>query len=103
MTLNRDWSSLVSIAQRRRNGAEQLLEHLLSRLPKGKRGNDLLVETTLGKLMKAIESDIRLQESKDLRKLKERSLMWLHEQEVIRPPSHGATSSKIWITQRNVS
>ena len=84
VTLKREWPSLVSIAQRRRNGAERLLEHFLSCVPRGKRGNDLLVETTLGKLVQAIEGDPVLQESRDPRKLVDRALMWLHEQEVIR-------------------
>ena len=84
VTMKREWPSLEAIAQRRRSGAERLLEHLLSRVPRGRRGNDLLVETTLGKLVQAIEGDPVLQESRDPRKLVDRSLMWLHEQEVIR-------------------
>ena len=85
VTLKREWSSLAAIAQRRRTGAERLLEHLLSRLRRGSRGTDLLAETTLGKLIQAIEGDTSLQEEvKDTRRLVERSLMWLHEQEVIR-------------------
>ena len=84
VTLKREWPSLVAIAQRRRAGAQLLLEHLLSRVPKGRRGNDLLAETTLGKLVQAVEGDASLQDSKDHRRLVDRSLMWLHEQEVIR-------------------
>ena len=85
VTLKREWPSLVSIAQRRRAGAKRLLEHLLSRVPRGKRGTDLLAETTLGRLVQTIESDLVLREDiKDPRKLVDRSLMWLHEQEVIR-------------------
>ncbi len=84
VTLKREWPSLVSVAQRRRNGAERLLKHFLSCVPRGKRGNDLLVETTLGKLVQAIEGDPVLQESRDPRKLVDRALMWLHEQEVVR-------------------
>ena len=84
VTLKREWPSLVKIARRRRSGAERLLEHLLSRLPRGRRGNDLLAETTLGQLVHAVESDSSLEEVKDSRKLVDRALMWLHEQEVIR-------------------
>ena len=85
VTLKRDWSSLVAITGRRRAGAERLLEHLLSRLPPRSRGNDQLAETTLGKLVQAVEGDPGLQgQTKDSRRLVDRSLMWLHEQEVIR-------------------
>ena len=85
VTLKREWHSLVAIAQRRRAGAERLLEHLLSRRPPGSRGNDLLAETTLGSLVQAVEGDPGLQgQVKDSRRLVDRSLMWLHEQEVIR-------------------
>ena len=85
VTLKREWPSLVAISQRRRAGAERLLEHLLSRLPRGRRGNDLLAETTLGKLVQVIEGDPGLQgHVRDPRKLVDRSLMWLHEQDVIR-------------------
>ena len=86
VTLKREWRSLVDIAQRRRSGANRLLEHLLSCLPPGRRrGTDLLAETTFGKLTQSAESDLSLVgEVKDFRKLVDRSLMWLHEQEVIR-------------------
>ena len=85
VTLKREWSSLAAVAQRRRAGAERLLEHLLSRLPPGRRGNDQLAETTLGKLVQAIGNDPGLHgQIKDPRRLVDRSLMWLHEQEVIR-------------------
>ena len=45
----------------------------------------MLVETTLGKLLAAIRSDLTLtNEVKDPGKLTDRALLWLHEQEVIR-------------------
>ena len=85
VTLKREWGLLGKIAKRRRAGAARLLDHLLSCLPSGRRGTDLLAETTLGKLTDAVESDLELQaEAKDFRKLVDRSLLWLHEQEVIR-------------------
>ncbi len=85
ITLKREWHSVVGMAQRRRAGAARLLDHLLSCAPKGKRGTDLLAETTLGKLTEAVEGDLTLAgEAKDLRRLVDRSLVWLHEQEVIR-------------------
>ena len=61
----------------------RLLEHLLACLPPGSRGTDLLAETTLGKLLEAIRSDLFLK-SRNPEKLLDRALLWLHEQEVIR-------------------
>ena len=83
--LNRDWPALLETARRRRSAAEVLLQHLREQLKPGVQGADLLVETTLGKLLKAIESDLELRSwAKDPRKLLDRALLWLHEQEVIR-------------------
>ena len=87
ITLQREWEDLEGMAQRRRAAAGRLLEHLLAdpQLPQGSRGTDLLAETTLGKLLQAIESDLILKsESRNLQKLLDRALMWLHELEVIR-------------------
>ena len=89
VTLRREWSSLAGIAQRRRSAAGALLEHLLSKLAPSSRGNDLLVETTLGELQKAVDQAIEADpglgaDTRDSRRLMERSLMWLHEQEVVR-------------------
>ena len=85
ITLRREWENLEDIARRRREAAGRLLEHLLACLPPASRGTDLLAETTLGKLLQAIESDMMLKtQSKDPAKLLDRALMWLHELEVIR-------------------
>jgi len=85
ITLRREWEDLEGMALRRRAAAGRLLEHLLACLPQGSRGTDLLAETTLGKLLQAIEADMMLKsESKDTTKLLDRALMWLHELEVIR-------------------
>ena len=85
VTLKRDWSALAHMAERRRDGANLLLLHLLSELPQGQRGNDLLAKTTLGKLLRAIEADLVLRsQTSNTQKLMERALLWLHEQEVIR-------------------
>ena len=88
VTLGREWSSLAGMAERRRNGAARLLEHLLAQNPPGNRGNDLLVATTLGKLTEAVEGEAtplgHNGEETRLRRLMERSLLWLHEQDVIR-------------------
>ena len=85
VTLGREWSSLCSLADKRRSGASRLLELLLSKLRQGQRGNDILVKTTLGELTRGISDDLDLAaRTTDARKLMERALLWLHEQEVIR-------------------
>lgn len=85
VTLRREWQALEETARRRREAASRLLDHFLECLPPGSRGTDLLAETTLGKLLKAIESDLVLKSKiRHPRKLLERALLWLHEQEVIR-------------------
>ncbi|HMO48027.1 MAG TPA: RecQ family ATP-dependent DNA helicase [Rubrivivax sp.] len=85
LTLNRSWRALEKIAERRRSAAERLLEHWLGTLPQGLRGVDQLAQTTLGRLTASVAGDALLAaETKDLRKLVERALLWLHEQEVLR-------------------
>ena len=85
VTLHREWGTLEKVAGMRRNAAGRLLEHLLGCLPSGSRGTDLLAETTLGKLLQAIESDLMLKTTvRDPAKLLNRALLWLHEQEVLR-------------------
>ena len=85
VTLQREWKALEKTAELRRAAAGHLLDHLLACLPSGSRGTDLLAETTLGKLLKAIESDSILKsEVRNPARLMDRALLWLHEQEVIR-------------------
>ena len=85
VTLQRDWAALEETAAIRREGARRLLEHLLSCLPSGTRGTDLLAETTLGKLLQALTSDLLLKSRvRRPERLLDRALLWLHEQEVIR-------------------
>ena len=86
VTLQRDWRDLDRTAKLRRTGAAALLNQLLSTLPEGTRGNDLLAETTLGKLRQATDEDITLRSAniRDPAKLIDYALLWLHEQEVIR-------------------
>ena len=84
VTLHREWGALEETARRRREGAKLLLEHLLDCLPPGARGTDLLVETTLGKLTHAMESDLVIKSKvRYPAKLLDRALLWLHELEVI--------------------
>ena len=83
--LQREWSALEETAARRREGAQRLLEHLLACLPPATRGTDLLTETTLGRLLEALQADLVLKSRvKHPEKLLDRALLWLHEQEVIR-------------------
>ncbi|MCL2636721.1 MAG: UvrD-helicase domain-containing protein, partial [Betaproteobacteria bacterium] len=85
VTLNRPWHALEKTAELRRAAAGRLLEHWLSRLPEGARGNDQQAGTTLGKLIASVSDDVLLAaEIRDARKLTERALLWLHEQEVLR-------------------
>ncbi len=85
VTLKREWSPLRRLADKRRSGASRLLELLLSKLRQGQRGNDILVESTLGELTRAICDDLDLAaRTTDARRLMEGALLWLHEQNVIR-------------------
>ncbi|MEO8411248.1 MAG: UvrD-helicase domain-containing protein, partial [Propionivibrio sp.] len=83
--LQREWGTLAAIARRRRDAASRLLDHLLARLPPNARGVDQLAETTLGKLLAALEADLLLKAERAIKpKLLDRALLWLHEQEIIR-------------------
>jgi len=86
VTLQREWSALKKTAHRRRMGAKQVLNHLLGcLLPRGIRGADLLTETTMGNLLRAVTSDPTLNgQAGNPRKLLDRALMWLHELDIIR-------------------
>ncbi len=85
ITLEREWDAVARIAHLRQSAATRLLDHLLDCLPQGARGTDLLAESTLGKLVAALESDLTLKaEIRNPQKLVDRALLWLHEQEVIR-------------------
>ena len=85
VTLHREWDTLEKTAEIRRAAADLLLGHLLACVPRGTRGTDLMIDTTLGKLLKAITSDMVLESQiKDPVRLQNRALLWLHEQEVIR-------------------
>ena len=60
VTLQREWGALAKTAELRRTAAGLLFDHLLSALPQGSRGTDLLAETTMGKLLTAVKSDLIL-------------------------------------------
>jgi ATP-dependent DNA helicase RecQ len=82
--LQRSWSVVDKTAEVRRQGAEKLLSHLTGKVPKGVRGKDIAVETTLGDLLAAINGDAMLRGAvNDPNKLMDRALLWLHEQQVV--------------------
>jgi len=83
--LQRDWTAIMAAAERRRTAAQRLLEHILSRVPKEARGLDLLAATTMSHLFAALEQDLVIKaETRNLSKLLERALLWLHEQEILK-------------------
>jgi len=83
VTLNRDWQALDRTAKLRRTAAACLLDHLTGTV--GSRGTDLLAETTLGRLLAALNADLWLKaEIKNPQKCLDHALLWLHEQEIIR-------------------
>ena len=85
VSLLREWGLLAQTAELRRVAAWRLLEHLIACLPQGSRGTDLLAETTLGKLLAAVNADMVLRSQiRAPARLVDRALLWLHEQEIIR-------------------
>ncbi|MCY4150776.1 MAG: RecQ family ATP-dependent DNA helicase [Aestuariivita sp.] len=84
--LRRDWHSISRIAKLRQDGAARILDHLLSQVPNGNRGVDLLVETTYGALEQAVRDNLALRSSlrnQATQPLVDRALLWMHEQEVL--------------------
>ena len=76
MTLQRDWDLLERVAEIRRAAASHLLDYLLTCLPQGIRGTDLLAQTTLGKLLTSVTSDMTLtSEIRDPARLMNRALL----------------------------
>jgi ATP-dependent DNA helicase RecQ len=84
VTLQRAWSVLDETVAQRRVAMELLLNHVVGRVPKGVRGKDIQVDTTIGELRSALSSDALLRNAvPDVSKLLSRSLLWLHGQEVL--------------------
>ncbi|SHJ77681.1 ATP-dependent DNA helicase RecQ [Palleronia salina] len=84
VALQRSWSVLEQSAALRRKAGESLMEHLLGRLEKGQRGKDQQVETTLGDMLATLTGDAFLRgQVKEMTRLMDRALLWLHEQEVV--------------------
>ena len=81
--LERSWPVVARTADLRRQGAQALLAHLTGQVTKGTRGKDIQVETTLGAMLDALNGDALLRaEVKDMTRLMDRALLWLHEQAV---------------------
>jgi ATP-dependent DNA helicase RecQ len=82
--VQRSWAVTEQTALLRRQAAERLISHLIDKIPAGLQGKDIPVETTLGDLLAAINSDALLRGSvNDPSKLMDRALLWLHEQQVV--------------------
>ncbi len=83
LRLQRSWPVLVRTAELRRQAAEVLLAHLAGNAAKGQRGKDIQIETTLGAMLDALNGDALLRaEVRDMTRLMDRALMWLHEQQI---------------------
>ena len=81
--LQRPWPTVTRTADLRRQGAQVLLAHLTGKVSKGTRGKDIQVETTLGAMLGALNGDAFLRgEVRDMTRLMDRALLWLHEQQV---------------------
>jgi ATP-dependent DNA helicase RecQ len=84
ITLQRSWEALARTAEIRRAAASRLLSTLESCAAPGARGNDVQVETTFGALNAALAGDLEIRPNvRDIPKLLDRALLWLHEQEVV--------------------
>ncbi len=85
VVLQRSWRVVEQTADVRWMAAEKLLEFLIGKAPAGARGKDIQVETTIGDLLGALTGDALVKSSgvKDMTKLMERALLWLHEQQVM--------------------
>lgn len=85
VALQRSWRVVEQTAAVRWQAAETLLEFLIGKVPQGTRGKDLQVDTTIGELLSALRGDalVRASGVKDMTKLMERALLWLHEQQVL--------------------
>ena len=84
VVLQRSWNVVEQSAALRRQAGGALVEHLLGRLEKGQRGKDQQVETTLGDMLASLTGDAFLRgQVKEMTRLMDRALLWLHEQEVV--------------------
>lgn len=87
------WAKLHTFGEKRRALAGVLLEFLISKIPAGLRGKDLLVETTFGELARALEADLALPHlipPEQRRRAIEHVLLYLHKQDIL-TLNHGMT------------
>lgn len=87
------WRQIQRFGEKRRSLAAVVLNHLLSKLPAGLRGKDLLVETTFGELARVLEQDLELRHTVAMaqrRKGVEHVLLYLHRQDIL-TLNHGMT------------
>lgn len=85
VVLQRSWRVVDQTASVRWMAAEKLLDFLIAKVPMGSKGKDIQVDTTVGDLLAALNGDAVIKASgvKDMTKLMERALLWLHEQQVV--------------------
>jgi len=85
VVLQRSWRAVEQTASLRWTAAERLLEFLITQVPTGTKGKDIQVETTLGDFLAQLNGDAVIKTSgvKNMTKLMERTLLWLHEQQVL--------------------
>lgn len=84
VTLQNSWRGIERTAALRWAAAERLMEFLIAKAPPGTRGKDVQVETTLGALLAVLTADAVIASAvRDMTKLMERALLWLHEQQVL--------------------
>lgn len=85
VVLQRSWRVVEQTAELRWMAAEKLLDFLIAKVPAGTSGKDLQVDTTIGDLLSALNGDALIAAAgvKDMTKLMERALLWLHEQQVL--------------------
>ena len=104
ITLQTDWNTVQETSGTRRTAARSVLEHLLSSLPGNASGADLLTETTIGRLTDAIRMGQHTDTTTDVDKLLQQTLLWLHDQEIIKL-HHGMTvlrpAMTIQVQERN--
>ena len=77
VTLLKDWATIRKSAHARHDASETVLRHLLSKLPNGARGADLLVEITVGQLTDSLNFGHLLDKSIDADRLLQQALLWL--------------------------
>ncbi|MCP5389821.1 MAG: RecQ family ATP-dependent DNA helicase [Novosphingobium sp.] len=85
VVLQRPWRVVEQTASVRWVAAEKLLDFLIAKVPTGTKGKDIQVDTTVGDMLAAMSGDALIKASgvKDMTKLMERALLWLHEQQVV--------------------